>query len=90
MVKRFAPVTSTGSTTSFEDGWRTVLYTKFCKAKTKGRGVAFWQLVWWPIVFERYITRRNAVWQENFLRLVHTLVQVSDCTLLMHFATRSA
>ena len=89
MAKRFAPVTSTEPTTSIEDGWRHELYTKFCKAKTKGRGVAFWWPIWQPIVFEQCVVEGNAVWQKNFLRPVDTLVHVPDCTLLMHSATQS-
>ena len=89
MAKRFAPVTSTAPTTSIEDGWRHELYMKFCKAKTKGRGVAFWQPVWQPIVFEQCVVGGNALLQKKFLQLVDTLVQVPDCTLLMHFATQS-
>ena len=41
MAKTFAPVSSTEPATSIEDGWGHELYMKFCKAKTKGRGVAF-------------------------------------------------
>ena len=89
MAERFAPVTSTKPTASIEDGWRHELYTKFCKAKTKGRGVTFWRPVWGPIVFEQCVLGGNALWQKNFLRLVDTLVQVHDCTLLMHSATQS-
>ena len=41
MAKRFAPVTTTEPTTSIEDGWRHAIYTKFCKAKTKGGMLRF-------------------------------------------------
>ena len=84
MAKRFAPVTITEATT-IEDGCRHELYMKFCKAKTKGGGVAFWWPVWRPIVFEQCVVGGNAVWQK--IRLVDTLLQAPDCTLLMHSAT---
>ena len=88
MAQRFAPMTSIEPTASIEDCWRHELYTKFCKAKTKGRGVVFWLPAWRPIVLEPCVVGGNAVWQQIFLQLVDTLVQVPDCTLLVHSATR--
>ena len=66
MAKRFAPVTSTEPTTSIEDGWRHGLYTKFSKAKTKGRGVAFWRPIWRVMVFEQCVVGGNAARQKFF------------------------
>ena len=89
IAKRFAPVTSTEPSTSNKDGWKHELYTKFCKAETKGRGSLFWRPIWRPIIFEQCVIGGNAVWQKNFLRLVDTLVQAPECCLLIHRATQS-
>ena len=89
VAKRFAPVTSTEPTPSIEDGLKHELYTKFCKAKTKGRGALSWRCTWWPLVFEQCVFGGNAVWQRFLLRLVDTWVQAAKCTLLTHCATPS-
>ena len=65
------------------------MYTKFCETKKKGRGVWFWRHVLRPIVFQQCAVSANDVWRENFLRLVHTMVPVPECTLLTHLATHS-
>ena len=87
MAKRFAPGTSREPTTPIEDAWRHELYTKFCKAETKERAVAFWWPVWRRIVFEQCVVGGNAVRHKIFLWLLDSLVQVPNCTLLMHSAT---
>ena len=88
MAKRYAAVTSTQPTASIEDGLKHELYTNFCKAKTKGRSVAFWRPAWSPIVFEQCVVGGMPCGRK-FFWLVDTLVQVPDCTLLMHPATQS-
>ena len=60
-------MTSTGPTTSIEDGWKHEMYTKFWKAKTKGRGASFWWPVWGPIIFEQGVLGGKAVWLKMFL-----------------------
>ena len=89
MGKRLALVTLTEPTTSTEDGCRHELYTKFCKGKTKGRGVAFWRPLWRPVVFQQCVVGGNAGWQKFLFQLVDTLVKVPDCTVLMPSATES-
>ena len=89
MAKRFAPVTSTDAAASIEDSWKHEMCNKFFKGKKRCRVVAFWQPVRRPIILEQCVIGGNEAWQRIFLRLLNVLVQVPECTMLMHSATCS-
>ena len=65
------------------------MYNKFFKAKKKGRIVMFWYPVWSLVVVEQCVVSGNVTWQKSFPQVVDVLVQVPECTLLMHTTTRS-
>ena len=89
MAKRFAPVTSTDAAASIEDSWKYEMYNKVFKGKKRCRVVAFWQPVRRPIIVEQCVIGGNEARQRIFLRLLNVLVEVPECTVLMHSATRS-
>ena len=89
MAKRFAPVTSTDAAASIEDSWKHEMYNRFFKGKRRCMVVAFWQPVRRPIVFEKCVIGCIETRRRIFLRLLNVLVQVPECTLLMHSATCS-